>query len=77
MLELAWEGLATQLANVPDTELVSMLEQLERFVFTKISIPVHIDAGAVGPVRPLAYRGRHSAICQRTLPDMPQSGKYR
>jgi hypothetical protein len=25
--------------------------------------------------RPLEYHGRHSAICQRTLPDMPQSGE--
>jgi hypothetical protein len=23
-------------------------------------------------LRPLAYRGRHSVICQRTLPDIPQ-----
>jgi hypothetical protein len=28
-------------------------------------------------LRPLAYSGRHSVICQGTLPDMPQSGKYR
>jgi hypothetical protein len=26
-------------------------------------------------VRPLAYHGRHIVICQRTLPDMSQSGK--
>jgi hypothetical protein len=26
-------------------------------------------------VQPLAYCRRHSAICQGTLPDMPQSGK--
>ena len=31
MLELAWEELATQLANVPDTELVPMLEDLEKY----------------------------------------------
>jgi phosphoacetylglucosamine mutase len=32
MLELDWEGLATQLANVPDHDLVPLLEELERFV---------------------------------------------
>jgi phosphoacetylglucosamine mutase len=30
MLELAWEELATQLANAPDLGLVEMLESLER-----------------------------------------------
>ena len=30
MLELAWEELATQLANAPDLGLVQMLESLER-----------------------------------------------
>jgi hypothetical protein len=27
-------------------------------------------------VWPLAYHRRHSAMCQGTLPNMPQSGKY-
>jgi hypothetical protein len=38
------------------------------------TVAIHTIAGATD--RLLAFRGRHSAICQRALPDMPQPADF-